>query len=201
MHNWTTQIYEVLEDLFIGHTDSSYCTGKMRHCYLQLVPWFVKVGHILSYSHSSHIILNIWNTIYTLFNRTHFDDHKHHSCHTSYHTHLKNVGKYSSTCGNGSVLISITHHEVQFIIYTNIYTWYETWVYWIVIVYTVCLFPTCAGYTTAITTLYFAQLLFDKFNWQITYYSYLLVTLLNCSTWGNISFSTHTKTCLCSSFC
>ncbi len=33
------------ETLFIGHIDSSYCTCKMRHLYLQLVPWFVGANH------------------------------------------------------------------------------------------------------------------------------------------------------------
>ncbi len=31
--HWITQIYEVLY-LFISHTDSSYCTGKMKHLYV-----------------------------------------------------------------------------------------------------------------------------------------------------------------------
>ncbi len=34
-HNWITQIDKVwLSSFLIGHTDSSYCTGKMRHLYL-----------------------------------------------------------------------------------------------------------------------------------------------------------------------
>ena len=41
----STQVYEV-PYIFIGHIDSSYNTGKIRHLYMRLVPWFVGASHI-----------------------------------------------------------------------------------------------------------------------------------------------------------